>query len=185
MATHSSILAWGIPWTEEPGGLQSMGSQHVGHDGAHPQKARGSPPWAAWRRGPGVRVHVPAGPSHGHLCPVITTSLSLSPTWVTTPHTPEEGLHVTDALWDAGEACQTPFGCLLKLKEMQISSDSWLPTLGGCGRSCLGSFPPGKHRAKINLFVKKCARLLVLIFFYSILFLFYFYLWHFISTGSI
>ena len=29
MATHSSILAWGIPWTEEPGGLQSMGSQRV------------------------------------------------------------------------------------------------------------------------------------------------------------
>ena len=32
MATHSSILAWGILWTEEPGGLQSMGSQRVGHD---------------------------------------------------------------------------------------------------------------------------------------------------------
>ena len=31
-ATHSSILAWEIPWTEEPGGLQSMGSQSVGHD---------------------------------------------------------------------------------------------------------------------------------------------------------
>ena len=31
MATHSSILAWSIPWTEEPGGLQSMGSQRVGH----------------------------------------------------------------------------------------------------------------------------------------------------------
>ena len=30
-ATHSSILAWRIPWTEEPGGLQSMGSQKVGH----------------------------------------------------------------------------------------------------------------------------------------------------------
>ena len=30
MATHS-ILAWGIPWTEEPGGLQSVGSQSVGH----------------------------------------------------------------------------------------------------------------------------------------------------------
>ena len=30
MATHSSILAWGIPWTEEPGGLQSMGPQRVG-----------------------------------------------------------------------------------------------------------------------------------------------------------
>ena len=32
MAIHSSILAWRIPWTEEPGGLQSMGSQRVGHD---------------------------------------------------------------------------------------------------------------------------------------------------------
>ena len=31
-ATHSSILAWEIPWTEEPGGLQSMGSQRVGYD---------------------------------------------------------------------------------------------------------------------------------------------------------
>ena len=31
MANHSSIIAWGIPWTEEPGGLQSMGSQRVGH----------------------------------------------------------------------------------------------------------------------------------------------------------
>ena len=30
MATHSNILAWRIPWTEEPGGLQSMGSQRVG-----------------------------------------------------------------------------------------------------------------------------------------------------------
>ena len=32
MATQFSILAWEIPWTEEPGGLQSMGSQRVGHD---------------------------------------------------------------------------------------------------------------------------------------------------------
>ena len=32
MATHSSILAWRIPWTEEPGGQQSMGSQRAGHD---------------------------------------------------------------------------------------------------------------------------------------------------------
>ena len=34
MATHSSTLAWRIPWREEPGGLQSMGSQRVGHDWA-------------------------------------------------------------------------------------------------------------------------------------------------------
>ena len=32
MVTHSSTLAWKIPWTEEPGGLQSMESQRVGHD---------------------------------------------------------------------------------------------------------------------------------------------------------
>ena len=32
VATHSIILAWRIPWTEEPGGLQSMGLQRVGHD---------------------------------------------------------------------------------------------------------------------------------------------------------
>ena len=33
MATHSSILAWRIPWKEEPGGLQSIGSHRVGHNG--------------------------------------------------------------------------------------------------------------------------------------------------------
>ena len=32
MATHSSVLAWRTPWTEEPGGLQSMGPQRVGRD---------------------------------------------------------------------------------------------------------------------------------------------------------
>ena len=32
MTTHSSILAWRMPWTEKPGGLQSMGLQSVGHD---------------------------------------------------------------------------------------------------------------------------------------------------------
>ena len=34
MAAHSSVLAWEIPWTEEPGGLPSMGSRRVGHDSA-------------------------------------------------------------------------------------------------------------------------------------------------------
>ena len=32
MAIHFSVLAWRIPWTEQPGGLQSMGSERVGHD---------------------------------------------------------------------------------------------------------------------------------------------------------
>ena len=35
MAVHSSILSWRNPWTEEPGGLQSVGLQRVRHDGAH------------------------------------------------------------------------------------------------------------------------------------------------------
>ena len=49
MATHSSILAWRIPWTEEPGGLQSMGSQRDKHDwvtDTHRQhRERAEPPW--------------------------------------------------------------------------------------------------------------------------------------------
>ena len=48
MATHSSILAWEMPWTEEPGGLQSVGLQRVGHDwsnwaGTHPFSLGGCP----------------------------------------------------------------------------------------------------------------------------------------------
>ena len=38
MATHSNILAWRIPWTEEPGGLQSMGLQRAGHDSKKKKK---------------------------------------------------------------------------------------------------------------------------------------------------
>ena len=51
MATHSSILAWRIPWTEEPGGLQSLGSQGVRHD------------WSDWHTHPQTRTHN----SLGHL----------------------------------------------------------------------------------------------------------------------
>ena len=42
MATHSSILTWKIPWIEESGGLQSMGSQRVRHDLATKQELRNS-----------------------------------------------------------------------------------------------------------------------------------------------
>ena len=45
MATHSSILAWEIPWTEEPGGLQSMGSQRVRDD-----LVTKSPPPKNWKQ---------------------------------------------------------------------------------------------------------------------------------------
>ena len=50
MAAHSSILAWRIPWTEEPGGLQSTGSERVGHDTK--TLTRGSPP----KGGPEIRI---------------------------------------------------------------------------------------------------------------------------------
>jgi len=43
MATHSSILAWRIPWTEEPGGPQSTGSQRVGHNVVTKQILRDAP----------------------------------------------------------------------------------------------------------------------------------------------
>ena len=45
IATHSNILAWEIPWTEEPGGLQSMGSQRVEHDSVtkHPDASEFPP----------------------------------------------------------------------------------------------------------------------------------------------
>ena len=42
MATHSSILAWRIPWKEEPGGLQSTGLQRVGHDWVTKQQQQGT-----------------------------------------------------------------------------------------------------------------------------------------------
>ena len=42
MATHSNILVWRTPWTEEPGGLQAMGSHRVGHDLATKPPP---PPW--------------------------------------------------------------------------------------------------------------------------------------------
>ena len=54
MATHSSILAWRIPWTEEPGGLQSVGSLTAGHDRAwHSTEGDCKCPWhvsiCSWR----------------------------------------------------------------------------------------------------------------------------------------
>ena len=66
MATHSSILAWRIPWTEEPGGLQSLGSQSVGHDWETNTLSSSPPTWApflvsctAWRPWPHNLASVP------------------------------------------------------------------------------------------------------------------------------
>ena len=48
MATHFSVLAWKIPWTEEPGGLQSMGSQRVGHNLSTKAPSPGASQVAQW-----------------------------------------------------------------------------------------------------------------------------------------
>ena len=45
MATHSSVLAWKIPWTEDPGGLPSMGSHRVGHDRSDLAAAAAAATW--------------------------------------------------------------------------------------------------------------------------------------------
>ena len=76
MAPHSSTLAWRIPWTEEPGGLQSTGSQRVGHD------------WATslftWL----LRESSGAGYSHTAVCRLFTVVAST--VWSTGPR---EGRH--------------------------------------------------------------------------------------------
>ena len=52
MATHSGTLAWKIPWTEEPGGLQSVGSHRVTHDGSDIAAAAAAG-WAVFWKLPG------------------------------------------------------------------------------------------------------------------------------------
>ena len=58
MATHSSTLAWRIPWMEEPGGLQSLGSQRLGHDLATKQQQQRASEHSLYR-GRGGRRQVP------------------------------------------------------------------------------------------------------------------------------
>ena len=65
MATHSSLLAWRIPWTEEPEGLQSMGWQSAGHDGVTDTHRLTllSPPTSPAREVPSALVQV-VSPRH-------------------------------------------------------------------------------------------------------------------------
>ena len=63
MATHFSILAWKIPWTEKPGGLQSMGSLRVGHDERPMVK---NPPANAGDTGLIPGLGRPPGEKHGN-----------------------------------------------------------------------------------------------------------------------
>ena len=78
MATHSSTLAWKIPWTEEPGRLQSMGSQRVGHDWAtslslsHIGEGNGNPPQCSCLENPRDR-----GPWWAAVCGVAQSQTRL------------------------------------------------------------------------------------------------------------
>ena len=56
MAPHSSILTWRIPWTEEPGGLQSMESQRTGHDLVHTHRDPSSRPISLVYKSPQSRL---------------------------------------------------------------------------------------------------------------------------------
>ena len=82
MAAHSSILAWRIPWTKEPGGFQSMGSQRVGHDWAtnihtQPLSCQGSPLLMLFMQ---VTLHPFHYPSTRRKCPTtVYTSHVASP----------------------------------------------------------------------------------------------------------
>jgi len=67
MATHSSILARIIPWSEKPGGQQSMGSQRVGHDSAHMQELANQDQWANSCQLPAFINKVLSEHSHAHL----------------------------------------------------------------------------------------------------------------------
>ena len=66
-ATHSSILAWRIPWTEEPGGLQSMRLQRVGHNSETKQQQGGSAGFLCVRFAPCIRFSMPLTPESDSL----------------------------------------------------------------------------------------------------------------------
>ena len=81
MATHSSTLAWKVPWTEEPGGLQSMGSQRVGHDGAHTNSDGIGCIWCpGWQEDGGWSVHKVSG-ERGGMPEWMEQTWCPSPTW--------------------------------------------------------------------------------------------------------
>ena len=95
-ATHSSILAWRIPWTEEPGGLQSMGSQRVRHDSAINTTTTGGPVVENVPSNAGAVGLIPAqGTKISHAAEQLSQSAQLLSLYTTTrgnsPHSPSTG----------------------------------------------------------------------------------------------
>ena len=88
-ATHSSILVWRIPWTEEPGRLQSMGSQRVRHD------------WSNLAHMHSVALHVLCGKTDQRLCRLLEKNQSSQRL---KPDTGEGRKQVNDSQWNKGKA---------------------------------------------------------------------------------
>ena len=91
MATHYSILAWRIPWTEKPAGLPSMGLQRVGHDWASDEN---------WARNPGISISVPALILPGKMS--VMTSIFLSMVFPGSSAGKESAYNAGDPVWFLG-----------------------------------------------------------------------------------
>ena len=111
MATHSSLLAWRIPWTGDPGGLQSMGSQRIGHD------------WRQWHPTP---VFLP-GKSHRR------RSLVGCRPWGRRESDTTERLHFPFSLLCIGEGNGNPLQC--SCLENPRDGGAWWATVYGVTQS--------------------------------------------------
>ena len=118
MATHSSILAWRIPWTEDPSGLQSMGSQRVRHDWATEHTSPHGTKGALWA--PGGDLHLSR--------PVASHSLASARLW-------KDSLPVQSlmrswlfTLWKFSSPHQIPEGLFWILNFTRASQYVWLYT---------------------------------------------------------
>ena len=86
-ATHSSILAWRIPGTEEPGGPQFMGSQRVGHNSATNTNARMQSWYRMMQQSPSFLLPIFSQNTHIHMHSPVSRSMDLF------SETPEGGIH--------------------------------------------------------------------------------------------
>ena len=124
MAAHSSILAWKIPWAEEPGGLQSMESQRVRHDWVTDQRAHESFDFVTWEM---ARDFGEGGArKEGKNC----SSLS-DPVWIfMIKGTGAKGgpNPLKETLWVSGNTCLLWEGLCYDFHGPQILVSSWTPS---------------------------------------------------------
>ena len=144
MAIHSSSLAWTIPWTEEPDGLQSMGSQRVGHDVATQQQQQSSahllwsdtPPLYKWTAEPHRAnwLKVTAGDGGETFRPRLVILLALGLSQVLT-HTPWslEGWALCDASPGTSESLVVCISCSFWWSCLALFLPLWTDSCRGRG----------------------------------------------------